>query len=83
MDAGLQFVAERKGRPARHAAPSPVAVRHRAFDARQDASNHFTPFAIFAAGPLAGRRDRFPAPRSGKAVLRAAGGEPGEQPGRP
>ena len=61
------------------ASPSPWQYGTGEFDPAGGRVDSFAPFAVFVSDRWQGDAI-LPAPHSGKAVLRAAGGEPGEQP---
>ena len=80
MEAGLKFVSQSAepaagyGSGSRRGSTEPAG-----FDAAGGRVESFTPFAVFVSDRWQGG-SVLPASRGGKAVLRAAGGEPGEQP---
>jgi hypothetical protein len=82
LDAGLKFVSGKPDKPeipaAKDGSPGPWQYGTGEFrDAAGVAT--FTPFPVFASDRWQGG-GALPAPHSGKAVLRASGGEPGELP---
>jgi hypothetical protein len=79
LDAGLRFVAETGSVSEDKATPSPWRYGTGVFDAAAGRVTSFTPFTTFVLDSWQGGAS-LPSPHGGKAVLRAAGGEPGEQP---
>lgn len=80
LEAGLRFISNGSEPSAETAAPPPWQAGTGEFDAARGRLASFTPFGVFVTDRWQGGAV-LPAPRSGKAVLRAAGGEPGELPG--
>jgi hypothetical protein len=79
LEAGLKFVSQAADSPI-HAAPaSPWQYGTGEFRADTSHIAAFAPFTVFVSDRWQGGAV-LPASQSGKAVLRAAGGEPGEQP---
>jgi len=80
MQAGLKFVL-RDAEPGDRASASPWQYGTGEFRGTGDTGRveSFTPFTVFVSDRWQGG-SVLPASRSGKAVLRATGGEPGEQP---
>jgi len=79
MEASLKFLSQ-GAEPAVDEAPaSPWQYGTGEFRADTGRVESFTPFTVFASDRWQGG-SVLPASRSGKAMLRAAGGEPGEQP---
>ena len=76
---GLQVRFRRAARPGRQRRVIAVAIRHGRFDAADGRVTSFTPFPTFVSDRWQGGGIPAGCP-FGKAVLRAAGGEPGEQP---
>ena len=76
VDAGLKFVSEETD-DSKAAASSPE-WQYGTGSVGAEKVEHFTPFAVFAADRWQGGAS-LPAPHSGTAMLRANGGEPGEQ----
>jgi hypothetical protein len=83
LDAGLKFVSEKLGKAeipeAKDGYPGPWQYGTGEFRPETGSVATFTPFPAFASDRWQGG-GVLPAPHSGKAVLRASGGEPGELP---
>jgi hypothetical protein len=79
MEASLKFLSQGAEPAVDEAPPSPWQYGTGEFRVDTDRVESFTPFAVFVSDRWQGG-SVLPASRSGKAVLRAAGGEPGEQP---
>ena len=80
LEAGLRFVSQSDEPPAGTARQSPWRYGTGRFDAAAGLVESFTPFAVFVSEGWQGGTV-LPAPSGNKAVLRAGGGEPGEQQG--
>ena len=79
MEAGLKFLSQRSEPAVQAASASPWQYGTGEFRVDTGRIESFTPFTVFASDRWQGGWV-LPASHSGKAVLRAAGGEPGEQP---
>jgi Protein of unknown function (DUF1553)/Protein of unknown function (DUF1549)/Planctomycete cytochrome C len=79
IEAGLKFLSQRSDPVVQVASASPWQYGTGEFRVDTDRIESFTPFTVFASDRWQGG-SVLPASHSGKAVLRAAGGEPGEQP---
>jgi hypothetical protein len=79
LEAGLRFVSEGGTTAEDQGASSPWQYGTALFDAAAGRITSFTPFATFVLDSWQGGAS-LPSQHGGKAVLRAAGGEPGEQP---
>jgi hypothetical protein len=80
LDAGLKFVSQSTEPSPVTALVSPWQYGTGRLDSAGGRVESFTPFAVFLSDRWQGGAI-LPASHGGKAVLRAAGGEPGEQPG--
>jgi hypothetical protein len=79
LDAGLKFVSQGAEEALTETPPSPWQYGAGEYRADTGAIESFQPFASFTSDQWQGGA-ALPDARSGKAMLRAAGGEPGEQP---
>lgn len=78
LDAGLKFVSEKQEPPLAAEPPSPWAYGTGEFHLQTGVAT-FTGFPVFASDRWQGG-GALPAPHTGKAMLRASGGEPGDNP---
>jgi hypothetical protein len=80
LEAGLHFVSEGAVNSEEQGATSAWQYGTGLYDDAEGRVTSFTRFTTFVTDSWQGGAS-LPSPRGGKAVLRAAGGEPGEQPG--